>query len=145
MRKWIYEIIEPGKNGSRLSRAYDIGMLCTILVSLIPLTVRTVTPLLLWIDCVTALIFLSDYFLRLITADLKLKKAAASFLLYPFTPIAIVDLLSMLPAVLLIANALGLIRLIPLLQAFDILRLLRLFRGFRVLRICKVFRYSKNC
>ena len=85
MRKRIYEIIEPGKNGSRLSRVYDIVMLCTILVSLIPLTVRTVTPILLWLDVVTAAVFIADYLLRLCTADLRLKKSAASFFLYPFT------------------------------------------------------------
>lgn len=144
MRKRIYEIIEPGKNGSTLSRIYDIVMLCTILLSLVPLTVRKITPTLLWIDCAAALIFLADYILRLITADLKLKKSAAPFLRYPFTPMAIIDLLSMLPSVLLIAGSLGLIHLIPLFHTFKIFKLLRLFRGFRVLRIFKVFRYSRN-
>ena len=40
----------------------------------------------------------SDYFCRLITADYRLGKNAFSFFLYPITPMAIIDLLSILPS-----------------------------------------------
>lgn len=38
-------------------------------------------------------IFIADYILRLLTADFKLRKGEFSFIKYPFTFMAIVDLL----------------------------------------------------
>ena len=74
-----------------------------------------------------------DYVLRLITADFKFNsKSATSFLKYPFSPMAIIDLISILPS------------LIPLNAGFKTLRLVRMIRALRVARIFKSFRYSKN-
>ncbi|MCH5261140.1 MAG: potassium channel family protein, partial [Lachnospiraceae bacterium] len=71
-------------------------------------------------------------FLRLSTADLKLKRGAVSFAIYPFTPMAIIDLLAILPSFTAILPGLRLIKL------------LRLFRTFRVFRSFKMLRYAKS-
>lgn len=63
---------------------------------------------------------------------MKLNKKAMSFLLYPFTPMAIIDLLCILPSLNVIKNG------------FKILKVFRLFRTFRVFRVFKTIRYSKS-
>ena len=47
-------------------------MMCTIVISLIPLAFKDINALFLTIDYVTAGIFVLDYLLRFITADYKL-------------------------------------------------------------------------
>ena len=66
------------------------------------------------------------------TADYKIKKGKKSFILYPFTPMAVIDLLSILPTIVAINSA------------FKILKVLRLLRTLRVFRVFKVVRYSKS-
>ena len=83
-------------------------------------------------DKATVVIFIVDYIIRLITADKQLNKGIASFVIYPFTPMAIIDLLSILPSITILASG------------FKLLRMLRLFRTFRVFKAFKMFRYSKS-
>lgn len=144
MRKRIYDIIEPAKNGCTLSHAYDLIMMCTIIASIVPLAFKTTKALFLWLDYITVTIFIADYLLRLLTADFKLQKAGASFLLYPFTPMAIIDLLSILPSILTMRSLSRLIAFDGLLQTFRLLRLFRLLRTFKVLRAFKILRYSRS-
>ena len=40
MRKRIYSIIEVASDGDRISAAYDILMLCAIIISIIPLAFK---------------------------------------------------------------------------------------------------------
>ena len=83
MRKRIYEILEVSENGDRLSHAYDIFMIVTIFVSLLPLTVKEAVTFWIFAERITTLIFIIDYVLRWATADIKLGKRASSFILYP--------------------------------------------------------------
>ena len=76
--------------------------------------------------CVTA--FIGDYIARWATADFKLKKSKASFVIYPFTPMAIVDLVTILPTFL---------ALNPAWRTLRALRLLRMLRAFRLIRYSK--------
>lgn len=133
MRKKIYEIIEPttAKN-TKSNNIYDIVMLVSILLSMIPLTVKNESTVLIIIDKVTVIIFIVDYILRLVTADYKLNKGIKSFFIYPLQPMAIIDLLSILPS------------LIPINSGFKVLRLLRMIRTLKVFKSLKIFRYSKN-
>ena len=132
MRKRLYEIIEVAKEHDRWSQAYDFIMIFVIFLSLMPLTVKEQTPFLNVVDKITASIFVIDYLFRLITADFKLEQGKLSFVKYPFTFMAIVDLVSILPSVTFINNS------------FRVLKVSRLFRSLRVFRIFKSFRYSKN-
>lgn len=132
MRQRIYEIIEVSTDDDKLSSAYDFFMMLTIIVSIIPLCTHKTIAWFDLIDKVTVVIFIVDYMLRLFTADKKLNRGALSFLLYPFSVMAIIDLLSILPS-LTVLN-----------KGYRLLKIFRLLRTFRVLRVFKAFRYSKN-
>ena len=134
MRERIYEIIGEvtDEDSDKLSHYYDMVMVVVIIASLIPMMFKKTNfgfEVMTW---VATAIFIADYILRWITADLKLCNGPASFLLYPFTPMAVVDLLSILPTFYLLA------------AGFRTLRVLRLIRALRVVRMLKFFRYSKD-
>ena len=132
MRQRIYEIIEVSDDNDKLSSAYDIFMMLSIIVSIIPLCTHNEYSLFNIIDKVTMTIFIADYILRLFTADKKLKRGARSFILYPFSVMAIIDLLSILPSLTVMA------------KGYRLLKIFRLLRTFKVFRVFKAFRYSKN-
>ena len=133
MRKRIYEIIEVAGDGDKASHIYDISMILIIAISIIPLAIKE--PAGVWnvIDKICVAIFIVDYILRLITADYKYENSSAiSFIKYPFSPMAIIDMVSILPSFIIIN------------KGFKLLRLLRMARGLRVFRVFKALRYSKN-
>ena len=133
MRKRIFEIIEQAKPGDRQSEIYDGVMMFLIVVSLIPLAFKTEYAPLRILDKTCACIFVADYFLRLITADYKFQdRGVKPFVKYPFTPMALVDLLSILPSFTFINSG------------FKVLRVARMFRALRVLRAFKAVRYSRS-
>lgn len=132
MRKRVFEIIECSSGNDIASTVYDLFMMVVIGVSLVPLAFKTDHMALTVIDWAATGLFILDYVLRLWTADLKMKRGAASFFLYPVTPMAIIDLLCILPTFTALANGLRL------------LKLLRLIRTFRVFRAFKMLRYSKS-
>lgn len=132
MRKRIFNIIEIAKDNDKISEFYDWFMMIVILSSILPLAFHTENKAFLIIDKVTVIVFIIDYILRLITADYKLQKNKLSFLIYPFTPMAIIDILSILPSVAIIS------------RGFRLLKIFRLMRTFKVFRVFKVVRYSKS-
>lgn len=133
MRKRIFEIIEVSKGSDLWSSIYDYFMMVVIVASLLPLAFKQDTVAFVVIDKIAVTIFIIDYLLRLCTADLKYgKKSISSFLRYPFSFMAIIDLLSILPSVTVLNSS------------FKLLRILRLIRAFRVFRVFKVLRYSKS-
>ena len=132
MRKRLFQIIEVGEENDKLSRVYDFFMMATIIISIIPLWSHEDALIFNIIDKITVVIFIVDYIMRLLTADLKLGRGAISFLLYPFSLMALIDLLSILPS------------LTVLKRGFRLFKIFRLMRTFKVFRIFKAFRYSKN-
>jgi len=133
MRKRIFEIIEVADPDDYISHAYDIMMIALIMISIIPLGMKHVSVAWLDVENICVNVFIVDYALRLLTADYKLKgDPAAAFFKYPFTPMAVIDLLSILPHFIIINSGFGLLRLI------------RLARALRVFRIFRIFRYSTN-
>ena len=133
MRKKIYEIIEATNNKSTtLNRIYNFAMLLCIIISMIPLMDKKGSELYSAINTVTLIVFLIDYILRLITADYYMEKGVKSFFIYPFTPMAIIDLISILPFIITMSHG------------FRVLRLLRIIKTLRVFRSFKIFRYSRN-
>ena len=127
MRKKIYCIIEQSKDGDKCSLAYDILMLFAIATSILPLMFAEDKAIFQVIEQITVSFFIIDYLLRWITADYRLKKGALSFILYPFTGWAIIDLLSILPGVTILSKG---------------FKILRITRFLRILRIFKFVRYS---
>lgn len=132
MRKRLFEIIEVSGDNDRASMVYDLMMLVSIIVSIVPLAFKQAPGFFRITDIVTTILFIVDYLLRFATADLKLEGKSLPFLRYPFTIWAIIDLLSILPTVTVLNSG------------FKLLRLFRVFRTFRVFRVLKAFRYSKN-
>ena len=128
-RKTLFQIIEPHQKENAIEKSYDVLMFLTIIVSLIPLTTKSHTGIFMWLDFVSTIIFVIDYVLRLVTADYKLEKGKLSFFLYPFTFLALADLLCILPSLFLLNNS---------------LRLFKILRMLRILRVFKFIRYSRN-
>ena len=111
------------------ARIYGRVMTVVIIASLLPLCFKESNAALYVIEHLCVAVFIVEYIARWATADLKLNKGKASFAIYPFTPMAIVDLVSILPTFLAINSA------------FRTLRVLRLFRAMRAF---KLVRYSKG-
>lgn len=124
-REIIYNLVNRDRKGMWYSKIYDWIMLVMILASIYPLMFIDDYPYFRIIEVVTVTSFIIDYILRWSVSDLQLKKGALSFLIYPFTPMAIIDLLSILPGLNLINPEFKLLRLTRLLK---IVRLLKLFR-----------------
>ena len=104
MRKAIYSVLEHEMGENPARKYYDIIMLVAISASIFPLMFAYERPYFHVIEQVTVVLFIIDYLLRWATADFRLKKGFWSFLLYPFTPWAIIDLLSILPALTVIGK-----------------------------------------
>ena len=129
IKRRTYEVIEVSSIGDASSRAYDVLMTTTVIVGLVPLTLKTDNFYTTIIEIMTAVILFIDYCARVYTADYKMGyKSIKAYIAYVFTPLAIFDLLSILPVIYL---------LFPI----PSLRLLKLIRIFRVL---KLVRYSKT-
>jgi voltage-gated potassium channel len=133
MRKRLFEIIEAARGEDRASSIYDAFMIVLIVISLVPLAVKGEHPALNMLDKVCACVFALDYLARLLTADYKYKSASIlSFVRYPLSFMAIVDLLSILPSFTAVNGSL------------KVLRVMRMFRALRILRVLKIARYSHS-
>ena len=124
MRKKIY-------NSLNQNAIYDTFMFTVIIISIIPLAFVKQQSWMILIDRITVIIFIVDYILRWFVAD-KLSNKLNKFILYPLTPMAIIDLLSILPSITLLNSS------------FKLLKIFRLFRSLRLLKILKLVRYSKS-
>lgn len=134
MRERLYEIIDAQDDSSSFSRIYNVLNIVMIVISIIPLMFYEDTELFIYMDRVAVLFFIIEYILRFATADFKLQHRGTiqAFLMYPFTPFAVIDLLSILPSLTFFSSS------------WRLLRLLRLTRSLRVFRTFKLFRYSKS-
>lgn len=124
MRKKIYKILNQ-------NAIYDTFMFTVIIMSIIPLAFVKQQSWMTLIDRITVIIFIVDYILRWFVAD-KLSNKLNKFILYPLTPMAIIDLLSILPSITLLNSS------------FKLLKIFRLFKSLRLLKILKLVRYSKS-
>ena len=124
MRKKIYNVLNQ-------NAIYDTFMFTVIIMSIIPLAFVKQQSWMTLIDRITVIIFIVDYILRWFVAD-KLSNKLNKFILYPLTPMAIIDLLSILPSITLLNSS------------FKLLKIFRLFRSLRLLKILKLVRYSKS-
>ena len=134
-RKKLFYLVESPDDDNEENLSfdwYDIMMMIAIIVSIVPLAFKSNNLAFTIIDKVTVTIFIIDYILRLFTADLKLKKRWVSFFIYPITPMAILDLLTILPSVTFVNSG------------FKLFKLVRLLRTFRAFRVFKAIRYSKS-
>lgn len=123
MRSSLYNLIRDDDENNLASSIYDGIVILAVIASIIPLMTKGSTPLYDTIDKIAVCVFIADYIFRFITADYKLGRGAASFVLYPFTPMAIIDLLAILPSFAVLWRGLKILR---------------------TLRFLKMARYSKS-
>ena len=129
-KRRVYEVIEVSNVGDRSSRAYDVVITTAVIVGLLPMTLKGENLYTRLIELLTGFIFLTDYCVRVYTADFKMGyKSIKAYIAYVLTPLAIMDLLAIIPVITLFIPVSGFIRL------------LKLFRFFRVF---KLIRYSKT-
>ena len=142
LRERITEIIEP-RNENTFSRAYDWMMLVAIVIGILPLMFREQYHVFWFFDLVSGCCFIIDYLLRWMTADLNSKKNRfVAFLLYPFTPMAIIDLLSILPTVNLLSPTFKVMRVSRLLKILRVIKFVRYFEPLEI--ILAVIRRQKK-
>ena len=125
----IFNLINRDRKGMLASRIYDWYMLVMILGSLVPLMFVRNYPVFTYIEAITVGAFIVDYLMRWYSSPLQLKEGWISYVKYPFTPMAIIDLLTILSGMDLIS------------AEFKILRLTRLLR---LVALLKIFRYSSK-
>lgn len=126
----IYSVIDRSNKERIAARAYDSFMLIMIVVSILPLMFADNYPLFRLTELVTVIAFIVDYAARWFTAPLSLgERGVKPYIVYPFTPMAIIDLLSILPGLNLIN------------PTFKVFRLTRLLK---IVRLLKVFHYSSK-
>ena len=142
LRYKIFDTVEKDSENHIASKVYDWMMLVLILVSILPLTFSHERAWFRPLEIVTTIIFIVDYACRWMTADFKLNKRGWSFLIYPFTPMALIDLLSILPGLNVLSPSFKIFRLSRLLRVIRLLKLLRY--SSKVTIFLKVMKKEKN-
>ena len=135
LREKIFNIIEPkyNNNDSLVSKVYDWVMLIAIFVAIIPLMFRDHNKLFLFFDIIPCGLFIIDYLLRWITADYRMpKRGVWAFVIYPFTFIAIIDLLSILPTFNFVKDAFKVTRVVRLMKIIRVVKVIRYFEPLRI-------------
>jgi voltage-gated potassium channel len=136
LKERLYQILEQPEASDRVARAWNLVIMGAIAVSTLALIVETVDSLrgqfqpVLWTIEVASLgIFGTEYLLRLwvITCSPRYSHPLFGRLRFAITPLALIDLLAIAPA---------------LVAARVDLRFLRIARLARVLRVLKLARYS---
>ncbi len=136
MKSKIYNLLLVSKREGDASWFFDIFIISLILLNVTAMVLGSVEPLrnsyptvFKYIEIVSVIIFTVEYILRVWTANLnpKFNKPVTGNFKYAFTPLAIIDLLAILPFY------------IPFLGVD--LRLLRVLRVFRIFRLFKIARY----
>ncbi|MDA0196368.1 MAG: ion transporter [Bacteroidetes bacterium] len=137
MRKYWYHIVEPS-NKNDLSHYFDVSIMVLIVLSVFDIILESEQHLndkyglyFESFEYLSVSIFTAEYLLRVWTSveNVRFKKSFSGRIRFMFTPMAIVDLVAILPFYLPFVG-------------ID-LRFLRMFRLFRVIRILKLARYSK--
>lgn len=142
MRRRIYEMIEKAEEKDRLSAFYDRFMILCIFCSIFPLCFKEITTPLFWMDRITVVVFIIDYALRWATADFKLREGKRSFVKYPFTAFAIIDLVTILSSVTPLNSGFRVFRVVRLQKSLRALKLLRYSKGFHLM--VQVFHKKKD-
>ena len=129
--------MEKIRNFIDTSPIYNVGMIIVIICSLIPHTIKNPPNFLVVMDLVCVGIFVIDYIVRWCICG-----RGFDFVKYPFTPMAIIDLLSILPSLTVISPAFRALRVLRLARAFRVLKLLRFSKSFEI--IVAVFKKQKQ-
>lgn len=138
IRKRIWEILEAAEEGDTASRCFDVFILSLIFLNVAAVILVSVESLeksyeahFYLFEVFSVVVFSCEYLARVwsCATDARYKRAVLGRLRFALTPMAIIDLLAVLPFFI------GLI-------GID-LRFMRALRLFRIVRLAKVGRYMK--
>lgn len=136
LKYFFYDLVTPSKKG-QLGYYFDIFIICLISLSVVDIVLESEPSLkskynnyFYQFERITVFIFSLEYLIRLwtITENPKFKKRFEGRIKFIFTPLAVIDLIAILPFFL------------PFIGVD--MRFLRIFRLFRVFRLFKMARYS---
>ncbi len=140
MKKTIYRWLNPAADGDKISKFFDIFIMTLIGVNILAVMIETVEPIakqyslvFYYFEVFSVLVFSLEYVFRVwsCTCDKKYKHPLWGRLRYMITPMALIDLLAIVPFYL------------PLLIKTD-LRFIRSLRMFRLFRMLKFGRYNSS-
>jgi voltage-gated potassium channel len=143
LKRKIWELIEAEDSGSSSRMRYDwvdLFLMTLISLNVIAVVLESVPELgasfateFRWFETMSVIIFTIEYIVRIAvcTENPQFRGAVRGRVRFALTPLAIIDLLAILPS------------LLPLLFAID-LRIIRILRIFRFLRVLKLGRYSRS-
>lgn len=112
------------------NKIYNALMILAIIASILPLCFKGDNVAFRWIEVITTSLFLVDYVLRWVTADIKYKRfGKKAFYIYPFRFHAIIDFVAILPVIT---------------QVYPALKLFKLVRAVKCVRVFKALKYSSS-
>ena len=142
MLEQINNIIEPNKENT-ISQIYRWIMLIAISIGLFPLMFRKQCWLFWLFDIISCSCFVMDYILRWMTCNIRSnKKRWTQYVIYPFTPMAIIDLLSILPTFNVLVPTFKTVRITRLLKIFRVIKIVRYVESLDI--IYTVFKKQRN-
>ena len=132
LKQTVFEVIQPAAAGKIASKIFDLTILFFILLSVSSVFIATfdlsrdMKRILMWIEIVSVIIFTVEYLLRIWTADLLYPGCGyfRALVKYIFSPMALIDLLAILPFYLPMFLPMNLIGI----RAIRLVRLLRIFK-----------------
>lgn len=136
-RKRIFVILELKSSDSLIAKIFDVSIVTLILISVASVILETdegiyssYQSVFIFLEYLTVIVFSIEYLLRLWTCveDGRYGRPVLGRLRYAATPLAIVDLLAIMPFYM------------PLIMPVD----LRFLRLFRLIRLFKLTRYSRS-
>ena len=136
----VYDVLVETRDGQlpdRLLAGFLMGLILVNVIAVIAETVEELATayqiLFYWLEVFSVAVFTIEYLLRLWVAPLdpRFRGAVAGRVRYALTPMALVDLLAILPFYL------------PAALSLD-LRMVRLLRLFRLFRLFKLVRYAES-
>ena len=134
LREKIHRLIDPRNKENYASCIYDIVMFIAIVLGIFPLMFRHQIKLFWYFDLISGVCFIVDYLLRWYTADMNSKRNKwIAFAIYPFTPMAIIDLLSILPIFNLLSPTFKVVRVSRLLKILGIFKFIRYFEPLEII------------
>lgn len=137
LKQEVYDVLDKSEQNGLIEKIVDVFIISLIILNVIAVICEPSTndPVLMAVlrrfELISVIIFTIEYILRIWVADLSnaTKNKWVVRMLFLISPMALIDLLAILPFYL------------PLLISVD-LRILRMLRIFRLLRIFKANRYT---
>lgn len=136
----VYDVLINTDDDSRTDRVIAVFLMVLILLNVLAVVLETVEELsraygqfFFWFEVFSVFVFTAEYVLRLwaVTLDARFRRPVRGRLRYALRPLALIDLIAVLPFYL------------PLALPLD-LRIVRMLRVFRLFRLFKLARYAES-